>query len=298
MGTRVRVWQTLATSNIAKNVSDVVDHIQGCTGKDAPKLVVLGEMFSNPYDHSIFKSNAQKVCGVGEIPRPSDSKILSSLSIACARSAVWLVAGTVPEKDETGRVFNTCVVLDDKGTVVHKYRKMHLFDVDVNVDGQRFRFKESETLSPGDSKPSILKTPWGFNIGVGICYDVRFPEYAQALRNSPDGSDMALMIFPSAFAIATGSKHFSLLARARALDCQSYVIMSSVARSTEPGHFQAWGHSLAVNPWGSIIRELDETPGYFDFDVDPKIADQIRQQIPISTQQRYDVYSKCAFKIT
>lgn len=134
------------------------------------------------------------------------------------RSGIYLIGGSIPERDADGRVYNTSVVFDPTGDIVAKHRKVHLFDIDIPG---RMTFKESDTLSAGSSLTTV-DTPYG-KIGIGICYDIRFPQLALLYREV----GCKLLIYPGAFNMTTGPIHWELLQRARAVDCQ--VSHSSIA---------------------------------------------------------------------
>lgn len=182
---------------------------------------------------------------------------------------------------------------------------MHLFDIDIK--GQ-LTFKESEVLSPGDDLTTFEVKQW--KIGIGICYDIRFEEMARLYRNK--GCHM--LIYPAAFNMTTGPKHWSLLQRARANDNQLYVSCVSASRDNDAAYV-AWGHTQIVNPWGQIIQELRETedmivtdlgerlpytqwqvlPLKFNFQcrllfLDMKVVEEVRAQIPVFSQRRTDLY--------
>lgn len=202
---------------------------------------------------------------------------------------VWLVGGSVPEL-EGDQVYNTCFVFGPDGRIVARHRKMHLFDIDVAASDKApaIKFKESDVLSAGNDL-TLVDLPW-CRAGVGICYDVRFPEYALSLREK----GAKLLIYPGAFNMNTGPAHWSLLARGRAVDTQSYVAMVCPARSANKEDYQAYGHSMVINPWADIVAEAEHEPGVWVVDVDPSEADRIRGQVPTSNQKRGDVYSPYA----
>lgn len=191
-------------------------------------------------------------------------------------------AGSIPEVDpSTGKVYNTCVAFDPTGQIVAVHRKMHLFDIDVPG---KITFKESDTLAPGNEL-ATFETPYG-KVGLGICYDIRFPYLAMLLRQA----GCRILFYPGAFNTTTGPAHWELLQRSRALDTQCYVATVSPARNPD-SKYQAWGHSTAVNPWGEVIATTDEHPStvYAEFDLDR--VDAIRAQIPVGHQVRTDLYS-------
>ncbi|MEE6468314.1 hypothetical protein FKM82_008253 [Ascaphus truei] len=162
-----------------------------------------------------------------------------------------------------------------------KHRKIHLFNIDVPG---KICFQESETLSPGDSF-SVFDTPY-CKVGVGICYDLRFAELAQIYTKK----GCQLLIYPGAFNMTTGPAHWELLQRARALDNQVYVATVSPARD-DKASYVAWGHSTVVNPWGEVIAKANTEETITFTDIDLQYLAEIRQQIPIHSQRRLDLYS-------
>eukprot|EP00927_Polykrikos_kofoidii_P000029 TRINITY_DN10013_c0_g2_i1.p1 TRINITY_DN10013_c0_g2~~TRINITY_DN10013_c0_g2_i1.p1 ORF type:complete len:330 (-),score=46.10 TRINITY_DN10013_c0_g2_i1:48-986(-) len=245
------------------------------------EVVVLGEMFSCPYATKFFKEYGERLRKSDEEQDPS-VKLLSTLA---RENKIWLVGGSIPELEDD-RVYNTCLVFNPDGELVAKHRKAHLFDIDVAATEGRpaIKFMESDVLSPGESV-TLVDLPW-CRVGLGICYDIRFPEYALALRNR----GAKLLIYPGAFNMNTGPAHWSLLARARAVDAQSYVALVSPARSADPADYQAWGHSMVVNPWGEVKVEAENESGVWVVEVDPVEADRIRGQVPTTNQKRQDLY--------
>lgn len=189
--------------------------------------------------------------------------------------------GSIPERDEEGKIYNTCVVYGPDGSILAKHRKMHLFDIDIPG---RITFKESDTLTAGKSL-NYFDTPWG-RIGLGICYDVRFPVLSMLLRDA--GAN--LLVFPGAFNMTTGPAHWELLLRSRALDNQCYVVGASIARNPE-SDYTAWGHSTVISPWGDVVATTDEHPSIIYAEIRPNRANEIREQIPVSKQTRKDLYS-------
>lgn len=234
------------------------------------ELVVLPEMFVCPYDTSSFPIYAEAEGG----------ETYQYLSDLAAEAKVVLVAGSVPERDDEGRLYNTSYVFSEDGRLLAKHRKVHLFDIDI--EGGQY-FKESETLSPGETV-TIAKSSLG-NIGVMICFDIRFPDLAMAMAKA--GAD--LIIVPGAFNMTTGPAHWELLFRARALDNQVWMLGASPARQEESSYI-AYGHSIAVNPWGEVKGLLDEKEGLLVVDVDLKQNASIRRQLPVLEARQEHVY--------
>ncbi len=234
------------------------------------QIVMLPEMFNCPYDINCFHTYAE------ELPMGETALLLAEL----ARSKkIYLVGGSIPEL--AGRdLYNTCLVFDPEGQIIGKYRKAHLFDVQVKGG---IEFRESAVLKAGDSL-TLVNTPWG-KIGIMICYDVRFPEFARKLASAG-----AKMIFvPAAFNLTTGPAHWETLFRSRALDNQLFCLGNSPARD-ENASYHAYGHSLAANPWGRIIGQLDEKEGLLTVELDLDQIEEVRQAIPVWRQRRPELY--------
>lgn len=172
--------------------------------------------------------------------------------------------------------------LDVDQSKVHSYRKIHLFDVQV-PNGPCLR--ESETTVAGSSIGRVIPTQFG-NLGLGICYDLRFPEFSLLLRQQ----GMEIMTYPSAFTVPTGSAHWHCLLRARAIELQCYVIAAAqVGQHSESR--SSYGHSMIVDPWGKVICELDHEPGLGYAHLDMDYLKKIRLAMPIESHRRLDLYS-------
>ena len=201
------------------------------------------------------------------------------------RHGIFLIGGSVPEcvvqaGGKPSLIYNTCVVAGPDGKVVAKHRKVHLFDIDVPG---KITFKESDTLTAGDSITSF-DTPFG-RVGVGICYDIRFPEQAMLMRRR----GCSILVYPGAFNMTTGPAHWELLQRARAVDTQCYVAAASPARNPDGG-YQAWGHSTVVSPWGVVEATTEHGPATVFADLDLTKVSEFRQNVPTALQKRHDMY--------
>ncbi|XP_021202915.1 omega-amidase NIT2 isoform X3 [Bombyx mori] len=269
MGFKIALIQLSVGPDKSKNIAQAVKEIHLAKEKGA-QLVALPECFNSPYGTKYFDEYAE------EVPSGETSRALSK---AAAEAGVCVVGGTVPERYEK-KLYNTCTVWDDTGKLLAQHRKMHLFDIDIP---NKITFKESEVLSAGDKITSFDFL--GSKIGIGICYDLRFPEMAHLMAKE----GCSLLIYPGAFNMTTGPRHWELLGRARATDQQLWVALVSPARDSAAGYV-AWGHSLLVDPWGQVVEQLDHEPGVLLADVDLKVVDEVRSQIPIRKQRRTDIY--------
>lgn len=233
-------------------------------------IAVLPEMFNCPYATENFPVYAE----------PAGGPSWSAMARAARESGLYLVAGTMPERDEEGHIYNTSYVFDPKGRPIARHRKMHLFDIDVK-GGQSF--KESDTLTAGDDV-TVFDTPFG-RFGLEICYDIRFPELSRLMELAG-----ARMIFvPAAFNMTTGPAHWELSFRARALDNQ--VFMAGCSQARQEGGYISYGHSIVTSPWGDVVAQMDEKEGMLVVDIDLGRVDAVRQQLPFLKQRRTDIYT-------
>jgi len=280
---KIGLCQTAVDADKSRSLENVRAAVKSAVEQGA-QLVVCGEMLSCPYATKYFREYGEPLPPSGEAPgdRAPTARLLTELA---REHKVWLVGGSLPELAGDA-VYNTCLVVNPEGAIVARHRKVHLFDIDVAATDTRpaIKFKESDVLSAGDSV-TLVDLPW-CRAGIGICYDVRFPEYALAMRKR----GAKLLIYPGAFNMTTGPAHWSVLTRGRANDSQCYVAMLSPSRSPNPEDYQAWGHSTLVSPWADVVLEAEHQPGVWIADVDPAEVDRVRQQVPTSFQKRGDLY--------
>lgn len=268
---RLALLQLKGSKDKTANVSNALGKIEEAVKEHQPRLITLPECFNCPYGTKYFREYAES------IPDGFTSKQLSK---AASDHQVYIVGGTIPELGENESIYNTCTVWGPNGDLIAKHRKMHLFDIDVKGG---IRFKESETLSAGNDFTTINVD--GHKIGIGICYDIRFEEMARLYRN--DGCEM--IIYPAAFNMTTGPLHWELLQRARANDNQLFVVTTSPARDTT-AEYVAYGHSMIVDPWAKVLKTADESEQIVAADIDFTLVEQVRQQIPVFSQRRVDLY--------
>lgn len=266
---KVGVIQMSVTNDKDANLKKAHSMIkQAC--QQGVQLVVLPEVFNSPYQTELFPDYAEPY------PGPT-TRLLSALA---AEHEVLLVGGSIIEKNVDGQLYNSSFVFDEKGQLLGRHRKIHLFDINLT---DKITFKESNTLNSGDSITIIRHQ--GLCLGVMICYDFRFPELARAYVI--EGAK--LLVIPAAFPITTGEAHWDLLMRSRAVDNQCFVIAAAPARNPESS-FQAWGHSMVVDPWGQIIAQAEEEEGIIYAELDFEQLEQIRQQLPLLQHRRHDLY--------
>ncbi|MEA4922212.1 MAG: carbon-nitrogen hydrolase family protein [Eubacteriaceae bacterium] len=233
------------------------------------KIVSLPEMWNCPYANEYFRPYAET----------ADGETVAFLSRLAKENDIYLVGGSIPELDD-GNVYNTSFIFDRKGKMIGRHRKAHLFDIDVKGG---IRFMESDTLTAGDTA-TVVDTEY-CRVGVAICYDVRFPELTRKM--ALEGAK--LVILPAAFNMTTGPVHWEMSMKARALDNQVYFAANGPARS-EDGPYVAYGHSMIVDPWGTVISSTEEKEDIVYGEIDTDRVDSVRDQLPLLKHRREELY--------
>lgn len=220
------------------------------------------------------------------IAQPLDGPLFSRYRELAVKEQVWLsLAGFHEKGPDDSHMYNTHVVVNPSGSMVAVYRKLHLFDVDIQ-DG---RISESCTTAPGNEMIVVCNTPIG-NVGLTTCYDVRFPELYSCL--ACHGADVILV--PSAFFPSTGEAHWEVLLRARAIENEVYIAAAAqVGKHNEKR--TSYGHSMIIDPWGRIVGQLITKENTFGLCAVDRVGLQqhIRQAIPKWQHRRSDVYGPC-----
>lgn len=266
---KIAAIQMSTVADKMENVRTVKTYLEKIKDEN-PDFIILPEMFCCPYQTENFPIYAEKEGG----------PVWQQLSGYAKQYGIYLIGGSMPEKDAEGNVYNTSYIFDREGKQIGKHRKVHLFDIDVK-GGQTF--KESDTLTAGDSD-TVFDTEFG-KIGVMLCFDIRFPELSRMMVN-----DGAKVIFvPAAFNMTTGPAHWELSFRTRALDNQIYMVGCAPARDVSAGYI-SWGHSIVTDPWGRVIDMLDEKKGILLAELDMDYEEQVREELPLLKSRRKDIY--------
>lgn len=255
--------QLTSRADVAENLKDCQQRVRKAAARGA-QLAILPENFSFMGLHEDDKQAVAETLGRGPIQ--------SMLSELARETAIWLVAGGMPERSGSGgsRVHNSCLVYNPAGEQVAVYRKIHLFDVQIPGAAE---FCESRTVAPGTA-PVVVDTPLA-PIGLSICYDVRFPELYRDLERR----GARIVVVPAAFTLHTGKDHWHALLRARAIENQVYVLAAAqYGRINEKR--VCYGHSLVVDPWGTIVAEAPDRAEFVLAEIDLEHQDQVRRELP------------------
>ncbi|NXC47216.1 NIT1 amidase, partial [Penelope pileata] len=167
------------------------------------------------------------------------------------------------------------------GRRVAAYRKAHLCDVELPG---RVCMRESAFTNAGTQLLPPVSTPAG-KLGLSICYDLRFPEISLALRRA--GAE--ILTYPSAFTVTTGSAHWEVLLRARAIETQCYVVAAAQSGQNHEGR-SSYGHTLVADPWGTVVAQCGDGPGLCYAQIDLGYLHRVRQEIPVHSHRRPDLY--------
>ena len=200
----------------------------------------------------------------------ADHQALAAFRELARELGCWVHTGTLHVLLEGGRVANRSYVLDRNGLVLGRYDKIHMFDVDLG-GGEAYR--ESATFQPGE-RAMMVRLPWG-RLALSVCYDLRFPQLYRAYAQA--GADF--LAVPAAFTRTTGKAHWHVLLRARAIETGCYVFAPAQCGS-HANNRETYGHALIVSPWGEILADGLEQPGWVMAEVDVRKVADARKMIP------------------
>jgi predicted amidohydrolase len=264
---RVAAVQLNSQEDLEANLAQCTALTQKAADQGA-ELVLLPENFAY-YGPEIQKRQLAEPFGEG--------RIQEAVAAMAARSGAIVVAGGWPERSaDAERPFNTCTVVSPTGAVIARYRKIHLFDVEL-PDGTQI----SESIGTTAGEEPVVATVADFRLGLSICYDLRFPELYRRL--SSEGAEAHLV--SAAFTLQTGRDHWHILLRARAIESQCWV----VAAAQWGSHFKgraSYGHAMVVDPWGAVVAECSDRVGVIVADLDRSYLKSIRSKLPALRHRR------------
>jgi len=258
---KVACVQVNAGNDIDINLTQVCPIIQEASASGAD-LVIL------PENVVMMEWGRKKI--VKAALTENDHKGLVVFKEIAIKNNIWLHCGSLSIMNDNGCVSNRSFVFSPEGEIVGRYDKIHMFDVDL---GNGERFSESSTYNSGRNSV-LVNTPWG-NLGLTICYDLRFPYLFRDLAKS--GASMISV--PSAFTYFTGKDHWHVLLRARAIETGAF-IFAPAQTGYHPGERRTFGHSLMVDPWGRILAEANEEIGFIISEINLQDSVDARKMIP------------------
>ncbi|MFO0614180.1 MAG: carbon-nitrogen hydrolase family protein [Polyangiaceae bacterium] len=263
---RVGAVQMSCQDDLSGNLRKAREGIARCAARGA-RLILLPENLAYMGTEEDKRAIAEDLDGEGPI--------VKLLSEAARSEGVWVIGGGIPERSaDPDRPFNTSVAFAPSGERAARYRKIHLFDVDI-ADGASYR--ESRSTSPGETVEDVVVD--GFRVRLSVCYDLRFPELYRR-GPAPD-----LVTLPAAFTLLTGKDHWHVLLRARAIENQVYVL-AAAQWGLHPKGKRTYGKSCVVDPWGDIVAQATEGEGIVLADVERRRIDEVRAQLPCLEHRR------------
>ncbi|MDX1444080.1 MAG: carbon-nitrogen hydrolase family protein [Gammaproteobacteria bacterium] len=209
--------------------------------------------------------------------KDGDGPVQQFMAKAAGELGLWIVGGSIPVQTDGKRTRGACMVYDDSGDRVARYDKLHLFD--VHVPERDEHYEESGWTEPGEPMGPI-DTPFG-RLGVAICYDLRFPE----LFRWQSAQDVDIFALPAAFTAATGRAHWEVLLRARAIENLAYVVAAGQGGYHANGR-ETWGHSMVVDPWGTVMDEIARGNGVASGTPDLERLQKTRRSFPVLGHRR------------
>ncbi|RTL50456.1 MAG: carbon-nitrogen hydrolase family protein [Rhodocyclaceae bacterium] len=256
---KVAVIQMISTPAVVPNLVTAGRLLEEAAATGA-QLAVLPEYFP-----LIGAGDADRLAAR---EREGSGPIQDFLAEISRRLGLWLVAGSIPlAAQDPAKLRNSMLVYDDQGRVAARYDKIHLFGF---RKGEEY-YDESATIEAGDT-PVAVDTPFG-RLGLGICYDLRFPELFRGLGH------LDLLALPAAFTETTGRAHWELLLRARAVENQCYVLASAQGGRHPTGRM-THGNSMIIDPWGEVLARMDKGEGVVTADIDPARIAEVRTSLP------------------
>ncbi len=263
---RVCVVQMSSINDKAANLDQAAGLIDRAVHDDRPDLILLPEVWA-------FQGGTadERRAAAEALP---DGEAYHLLRRLAAGHGVIIHGGSILERG-TDQLFNTSVVFGRDGAELARYRKLHLFDV-VTPDGREYR----ESALVGGGREVVTYDAEGMRVGCSICYDLRFGELYRRL--AADGAQ--LIAVPAAFTLQTGKDHWEILLRARAIETQCFVAAAAQTGSFPAGREQRqnWGHSMIIDPWGKVLAQVPDRPGFATVHLDAGYLARVREMLPVA----------------
>ena len=264
---KVACVQMNSAPEIAPNIAAATQFIRAAAAAGA-------ELVLTPENTTLIEPNRAK--SLAKTPKEQDHPGLPHFSKLAQDLGIWLEIGSMPVLAEDGRIANRCFVFGPTGEVVARYDKIHMFDVDL-PNGETYR--ESNGVRPGD-QAVVVATPWG-GLGLTICYDVRFGYLHRALAQA----GAVMLSVPAAFTVPTGQAHWHVLLRARAIETGCFVFAPAQTGTHAEGRM-TYGHSLIIAPWGEVLADAGEEPGFIIAEIDLEQVQKARGMVPALRHDR------------
>jgi len=264
---RIAAVQLNSTDDKGRNLAAAEALVREAAA-DGAELVALPEKWN------LLAGGEALLAGAEELEGPS----LGAARSWARELGIHLLAGSIGER-APGAAFNTSVLIGPDGVDLAVYRKIHMFDVEVGG----VAYRESEYEQAGTE---VVTAPLeGATVGLSICYDLRFPELYRILALR----DADLIAVPSAFTTVTGRDHWEILLRARAVENQAFILAPNQVGEAPP-HFDSYGHSAIVDPWGTVLASAGEGECFIAADLDFGALRRVRESLPSLAHRRPEAY--------
>jgi deaminated glutathione amidase len=270
---RAAAIQLNSTGDKARNVETAQRLVQAAAAEGA-ELVVLPEKWNLLGEAALLLQGAE----------PLDGPTISAARSWARELGIHLVAGSISERgDDAHKSFNTSTLIGPDGELEARYRKIHMFDVDVGG----VAYRESEHEEPGEEivTAELGDALGGVTLGMSVCYDLRFPELYRilAVRGA------RVITVPSAFTLETGRDHWDVLLRARAIENQAFVVAPNQIGEAPP-HYRSYGRSAILDPWGVVLAQAPDEQCFIAADLDLELQDRVRSTLPSLANRRPAAY--------
>jgi deaminated glutathione amidase len=266
---RAAAVQLNSTADKARNL-ETAERLVRAAARDGAMLVVLPEKWNLLGDSAMLLEGAE----------PLDGPTIDAASAWARELGIHLVAGSIAERVEgREKAFNTSTLIGPGGELQARYRKIHMFDVDVGG----VAYRESEYEEPGDEL--VIGQLEGVTLGMTVCYDLRFPELYRilAVRGA------MVITVPSAFTLDTGKDHWEVLLRARAIENQAFVVGPNQIGEAAP-HYRSYGRSMIVDPWGVVLGQAPDEECFVAAELDLDAQARVRATLPSLANRRPEAY--------
>lgn len=206
-----------------------------------------------------------------DVRKMDDDLGVKAFSELADEFSIHLLIGSLAVQTEVGHIANRSLLFTPDGSLTAQYDKIHLFEAALSKTES---YREADTYIAGNE--AVIASVDQLNLGLSICYDLRFP----ALYGAYAQAEVDMIAAPSAFTVATGKAHWESLLRARAIETGAYIIAPAQGGIHEDGR-KTWGRSMIIGPWGEIVSALDhDRPGYIVADIDPTAVTKARSRVP------------------
>ncbi len=266
--TRIALFQSCTGIDPATNAASLVSAIDAAASGGA-------EMLFTPEMSGLLDRDKERAAGNAD--SEGDDQVLAACREAARRNGVWLHLGSLALRAGEGKLANRGFVIDADGKIRARYDKIHLFDVDLPT-GESWR--ESAVYAGGSQAVTVAGTPVR-QLGLTICYDLRFPALFERLT----GAGAQVVAVPAAFTVPTGQAHWHVLLRARAIEAGVFVVAAAQSGTHEDGR-STYGHSLLVDPWGEVLLDMGEGTGVGFAELDLAKVAEVRGRVPAISHRR------------